>query len=207
MSEFENRAGSGLDKRVLEVESVERNQAGEIAKIYVKVSRNDTASTPGTQLNAESLKTIIESMIDEAIKKNSSLEENTEVVEPDEEEVVEEETVVTDFTPKTFSTSWTQEQGNLRSSNLTIGSSDLSALYVVVENEDSASINVVVNTNSASSVRLTVSETSGLNSLVGYTTPVFTFYVHVYLDSDRSVKLGTLTGTVTYHFSSVTPDD
>ncbi|MBQ8292650.1 MAG: hypothetical protein IJX78_02435 [Bacilli bacterium] len=120
------------------------------------------------------------------------------------EEVVE---VTTDFSPKTFSTSWTQEYGNLRSANLTIGSSDTSALYIDVENDDSASINVVVNTNSSSLVRLTVSETSGLNSLVGYTTPVFTFYVHVYLDNDRSVKLGTLTGTVTYHFSSVTPDD
>lgn len=120
------------------------------------------------------------------------------------EEVVE---ITTDFSPKTFSTSWTQEYGNLRSEILIIASSDLSALYVDVENDDSASINVAVKKNSSNLVRVTVSETSGLNSIFGYTTPVFNFYVHVYLDSDRSVKLGTLTGTVTYHFSSVTPDD
>ena len=120
------------------------------------------------------------------------------------EEVVE---ITTDFSPKTFSTSWTQEYGNLRSEILTIASSDSSALYVEVENDDSASINVTVKINSSNLVRVTVSETSGLNSIFGYTTPVFNFYVHVYLDSDRSVKLGTLTGTVTYHFSSVTPDD
>ena len=34
MSEFKDRVGSGLNKRILEVESVERNQAGEISKIY-----------------------------------------------------------------------------------------------------------------------------------------------------------------------------
>lgn len=38
MSKFKDRAGRGLNKRILEVESVERNQAGEISKIYAKVS-------------------------------------------------------------------------------------------------------------------------------------------------------------------------
>jgi len=55
-------------KRILEVESVERNQAGEISKIYAKVSRNDTASISGTALNATTLNAIINDMIITKIK-------------------------------------------------------------------------------------------------------------------------------------------
>ena len=68
MSEFKDRVGSGLNKRILEVESVERNQAGEISKIYAKVSRNDTASISGTALNATTLNAIINDMIITKIK-------------------------------------------------------------------------------------------------------------------------------------------
>lgn len=68
MSEFKDRVGSGLNKRILEVESVERNQAGEISKIYAKVSRNDTASISGTSLNATTLNAIINDMIITKIK-------------------------------------------------------------------------------------------------------------------------------------------
>ena len=63
MSKFKDRAGRGLNKRILEVESVERNHAGEISKIYAKVSRNDVASISGTPLNATTLNTIIYDMI------------------------------------------------------------------------------------------------------------------------------------------------
>lgn len=68
MSKFKDRAGRGLNKRILEVESVERNQAGEISKIYAKVSRNDVASISGTPLNATTLNTIINDMIITKIK-------------------------------------------------------------------------------------------------------------------------------------------
>ena len=68
MNEFKDRAGSGLNKRILEVESVERNQAGEISKIYAKVSRNDVASISGTPLNATTLNAIINDMIITKIK-------------------------------------------------------------------------------------------------------------------------------------------
>ena len=68
MSEFKDRVGSGLNKRIFEVERVERNQAGEISKIYAKVSRNDTASISGTALNATTLNAIINDMIITKIK-------------------------------------------------------------------------------------------------------------------------------------------
>ena len=50
------------------MESVERNQAGEISKIYAKVSRNDVASISGTPLNATTLNAIINDMIITKIK-------------------------------------------------------------------------------------------------------------------------------------------
>lgn len=62
---FVNRTGEKLNYRVLKVEEVIRNDAGEISELVVSVERADEEETSGTKLNAENLNTIINSMIEE----------------------------------------------------------------------------------------------------------------------------------------------
>ncbi len=67
---FENRIGPNLNKKTLEVERVERDQAGEITLLEVKEFRNDGEGLiqEGTPLNAESINSIIRSMIYDYVK-------------------------------------------------------------------------------------------------------------------------------------------
>ena len=70
MTEFKDRLASNLNKKVLKVDKVERNEAGEIEKLYVFVTRNDTPyqNAEGTPLNAANLNSIINEMINSKIK-------------------------------------------------------------------------------------------------------------------------------------------
>ena len=71
MNEFKNRVGSNLNKRILKVDKVERNEAGEIEKLYVSITRNDSPyeNGDGTPLNAATLNGTINNMINSQIKK------------------------------------------------------------------------------------------------------------------------------------------
>ena len=66
MTEFVNRRGINLNKKILEVEEVTRDDSGEIINLLVKEIRNDLpVAEEGTPLNAESMNSIIGNMISE----------------------------------------------------------------------------------------------------------------------------------------------
>lgn len=69
MSEFINRVGSNLNKREFQVTEIVRDNLGEIITIKANMLRSDDSviTTEGTELNKESLTSIIESMIDGAV--------------------------------------------------------------------------------------------------------------------------------------------
>ena len=60
---FVNRQSNNVNRRILKVEQVLKNELGEISELVVSVERGDTVDTVGTELNAESLTTIITNMI------------------------------------------------------------------------------------------------------------------------------------------------
>lgn len=62
---FVNRQSNNVNRRILKVEQVLKNELGEISELVVSVERGDTVDTVGTELNAESLTTIITNMIQE----------------------------------------------------------------------------------------------------------------------------------------------
>lgn len=62
---FVNRQSNNVNIRILKVEQVLKNELGEISELVVSVERGDTVDTVGTELNAESLTTIITNMIQE----------------------------------------------------------------------------------------------------------------------------------------------
>ena len=63
MSEFVNREASNINKKRLEVESVEYGTNGDIASMDVYVSRIDDASVVGTRLDKESIESAIENYV------------------------------------------------------------------------------------------------------------------------------------------------
>lgn len=67
---FEDRVGTNLNKKILEVESVERDQAGEITLLEVKEFRNDGEGLiqEGTPLNAEKMNDIVSAMASSVFK-------------------------------------------------------------------------------------------------------------------------------------------
>lgn len=113
----------------------------------------------------------------------------------------------TDFTPKTVDLTWVQTFGEFNQSNFEISSDNGIALYAEIENPINDCINTSLDNNSTSNIIVSLEETIDLNGLSDYPPSVFTFYVHLYLDSDKDVKIGTLKCNVTYIFLSVTPDD
>lgn len=71
MSKFIDRKGEHLNKKILIVESVDYDEAGNIKNLYVEEVRNDIpVEVEGTLLNATNLNTIIKQMIKEEM--NSS---------------------------------------------------------------------------------------------------------------------------------------
>lgn len=69
MSEFINRTGLNLNKKILNVSKVTRNQSGEIITLEVEVIRNDEDGlmVEGTPLNASNFNNIINEMIDSRV--------------------------------------------------------------------------------------------------------------------------------------------
>ena len=63
MSEFVNREASNINKKRLEVESVEYGTNGDISSMDVYVSRIDDASVVGTRLDKESIESAIENYV------------------------------------------------------------------------------------------------------------------------------------------------
>ena len=60
MENFENRISNNINKKILDVDRVERNQAGEIIKIYGEILRDEGEVTEeGTRLDAESLNQVV----------------------------------------------------------------------------------------------------------------------------------------------------
>ncbi len=64
-NKFYDRKGSNLNKKILEVENVERNESGEVVRLYVEEVRNDSEGLveEGTPLNAEQLNLIVNNII------------------------------------------------------------------------------------------------------------------------------------------------
>lgn len=71
MSEFKDRISLTLNRKILNVKSVERDESGEIVSMEVEVIRSDDEGLrqKGTQLNAESLTKVVNSMIEKALDK------------------------------------------------------------------------------------------------------------------------------------------
>ena len=66
MSSFTNRKSSNLNKKILKVYDVTRDESGEITKLKVTEIRDDLpVSNEGTPLNAENMNRIINEMIGE----------------------------------------------------------------------------------------------------------------------------------------------
>lgn len=88
MSEFINRVGSNLNKREFQVTEIVRDNLGEIVTIKANMLRSDDSviTTEGTELNKESLTSIIESMIDGAINELRSVP--TSVVDLDKNNLI-----------------------------------------------------------------------------------------------------------------------
>ncbi len=117
------------------------------------------------------------------------------------------EVISISFLPKTYAVSWTQEKGSLKTDELTIASSNGEKLYIEVENNYSSAIEVSIKANDSSLVKVEVKETTDLNAMMGTSYVEYTFTVHIYLSSDREIKLGSLNGSVKYYYASITPDD
>lgn len=111
------------------------------------------------------------------------------------------------YNPKTFSTSWAQQDGSLKSSTFDINTSNLEGLYVELENLDDDNISTSVITNSSTSVRVKVLETLFTNSSHETGSATFRFNVKVYLSTNHSLLLGTIPCTINYYYLSQTPDD
>lgn len=111
------------------------------------------------------------------------------------------------YTPKSLSTTITQIDGNLQSHNLKLSTSNLEGLYVEIENNAEPYITFQKENNGTNEVTLVVRETADSNSLTGSGTYTFNYKVHVYLNSDHTLLLGTINGVVTYHATSSTPED
>lgn len=111
------------------------------------------------------------------------------------------------YTPKSLSTTITQIDGNLQSRNLKISTSNLEGLYVEIENNANSYITIQRENNGTNEVTLVVGETAYSNSLNGSGTYTFNYKVHVYLNSDHNLLLGTINGEVTYHTTSSSPED
>ena len=72
MSEFTNRSGNNLNKKILNVSEVTRDESGEITSLKVTEIRDDLPVTnEGTPLNANNMNFIINSMISEKISLNN----------------------------------------------------------------------------------------------------------------------------------------
>ena len=83
MNKFINRKAQDLNKKILEVEEIERGSDGEITKIVGTLVRADTPEIEGTALNAENMNSIIKKMINNTvIEILSSNEENNGVILP-----------------------------------------------------------------------------------------------------------------------------
>lgn len=69
MSNFFDRQGQNLNKKILEVSNIERDETGTIISMEVEVIRNDGEglTIEGTPLNAENLSKIVESVVNEEI--------------------------------------------------------------------------------------------------------------------------------------------
>lgn len=69
MSNFIDRQGQNLNKKILEVLNIERDETGTVISMEVEVIRNDSEGLiiEGTPLNAENLSKIVESVVNEEI--------------------------------------------------------------------------------------------------------------------------------------------
>ena len=66
MSNYIDRKGNNLNKKILDVEEVTRDESGEIISMKVKIIRDDLPiDVIGTPLNAESMNSILQDKIDE----------------------------------------------------------------------------------------------------------------------------------------------
>ena len=113
----------------------------------------------------------------------------------------------TDFSPKNYIVCWPQTKGTLKSDILIINSNDGTKLYARVVNENSDKIDIKVTTNSSSAIKVKLKEKETLNQMEGYTNLLFDFSIDLYLDSNRTFKIGTLNGSIEYDFESATPED
>ena len=68
MENFENRISNNINKKILDVDRVERNQAGEIIKIYGEILRDEgEVIEEGTRLDAESLNQVVNYLAEQKV--------------------------------------------------------------------------------------------------------------------------------------------
>ena len=111
------------------------------------------------------------------------------------------------FIPDRYEKIWTQKRGTLQSTSFIISSQLQVPLYAEIENDYSEYLNVTINSNGTTLIKIKINETSYLNNISDYSKVVFNFKVHLYLNSNISEEVGVLPCTITYNFSSISPDD
>ncbi len=97
MIKFSDRKGTQLNQKILEVNQVVRDEAGEIVRLNVKEIRDDASGLTkiGTPLNANSLNSVLESLLQDAIMQDN------ERVNKDLDALVLNKTASSNFTLKT----------------------------------------------------------------------------------------------------------
>lgn len=109
------------------------------------------------------------------------------------------------FNPKTFSTSITQVKSLPESKSFTITTSSLDNLYIEVDNDNNEDLSVIISNNGSASVTVQVSETTALNTSSGSGSEIIDFKLNVYLDD--TLFVGTIPCSISYYYSSETPED
>lgn len=77
MSEFVNREGTNLNKRVIEVTDVQFDASGKITSLTGLISRADSYTEEGTPLNAQAMNSIVQSIANNLIDANVNNEEGS----------------------------------------------------------------------------------------------------------------------------------
>ena len=120
MNKFINRKAQDLNKKILEVEEIERGSDGEITKIVGTLVRADNPETEGTALNAENMNSIIKKMVNELIKDALLTDEERVNIDIDSlkiEEYVDDNFTVPLVGDKGSKITWTVENGNAEINN------------------------------------------------------------------------------------------
>lgn len=177
IKEFENRTGTNLNNRVLDVTEVTRDNSGEIIQIKGQLSRNDEYITKGTPLNATTFNELLKLV-------NLSLKNY--------------------YTTGDLEINWVQVEGQLKTATLKI--STIEKLDVIVDNKDISDYIEVAVTTTSNEINITINEKEELNQTTGTTTREFKFDVYLFV-KDIDIRIGKIEYTINYINTSMEPID